>query len=404
MPKKQTSEEQLHQLWQKLRPGTILSLRDGRQALLVHPGVANKSDGPDFFMTGIRIEGILHVGNTEIHVNENDWFAHGHQDDPKYTEILLHVILNEGANTTTGKATFVFPPQWIEESLVDTTNFEWPSRSLTQKEWLALLEQKGILRLWDKADRVRAIASICSFDLQQVFFITVLKAYGLPFNEEAMEILALQLPYHRLARHPDSTFIEAILCGFAGFLSTYDKDRFPPKYHEEWTYYAEKFHVEPLPILIWKHSSVRPHSFPENRIIQAAAFFNWYFTSSETFQRWHNGEIPDPELFAVSPGNDWLTHRASFSGFRPAAYPGQDSRKVLFINGLIPFLLFYSEYAKRNENGAVIIEKLKKLPAENNSTIRQFCSQVNIEHKKMNMLQAQGVLSMMKNTRNFIQK
>lgn len=59
------------------------------------PGLPNPGDGPDF--TGAKVLMDDHIalhGDIEIHVNEGDWYRHGHHDDKRYNSVILHVVLH----------------------------------------------------------------------------------------------------------------------------------------------------------------------------------------------------------------------------------------------------------------------------------------------------------------------
>ena len=53
-------------------------LTDNTPFEIVNTGLHNHDSGPDFFNAKIKIDGILWVGNVEIHVNASDWHKHHH--------------------------------------------------------------------------------------------------------------------------------------------------------------------------------------------------------------------------------------------------------------------------------------------------------------------------------------
>jgi hypothetical protein len=61
--------------------------------LVIHTGTWNRfAPGPDFRNACIRIGEITWFGDVEIHVKSSDWVKHKHQTDPKYRNVILHVV------------------------------------------------------------------------------------------------------------------------------------------------------------------------------------------------------------------------------------------------------------------------------------------------------------------------
>jgi hypothetical protein len=60
---------------------------------VIHTGTWNRfAPGPDFRNACIRIGKITWYGDVEIHVKSSDWVKHKHQTDPKYHNVILHVV------------------------------------------------------------------------------------------------------------------------------------------------------------------------------------------------------------------------------------------------------------------------------------------------------------------------
>ena len=87
------NEYYLHFLWKNKRlPLHQLKAVDGEKIEILHVGYYNTDSGPDFFNGQIEIEQIKHSGNIEMHVKSSDWNVHGHQHDPAYSNVILHVV------------------------------------------------------------------------------------------------------------------------------------------------------------------------------------------------------------------------------------------------------------------------------------------------------------------------
>lgn len=88
-------ESDLARAWWRLQPRTRLPLSDGRSYLLLYGGQPGSSVGPDVHdvvLCSPQEEADQLVGDVEFHVRAGDWFVHGHQDDPRYNQVILHVV------------------------------------------------------------------------------------------------------------------------------------------------------------------------------------------------------------------------------------------------------------------------------------------------------------------------
>ena len=88
-------ERLIQQIWEK---GDFMTddLRtiDGEALNINDSGKWNLAEeGPDFKGARISIDGQTIEGDVEIHFEEKDWTRHGHDQDPAYARVILHVVL-----------------------------------------------------------------------------------------------------------------------------------------------------------------------------------------------------------------------------------------------------------------------------------------------------------------------
>src|ERR1039458_8582971 len=69
-----------------------LQTSDGEPLTVMQCGKLNKDAGPDFLEAKIKVGNTILVGNVELHVKSSDWLRHGHQNDPAYQNLILHVV------------------------------------------------------------------------------------------------------------------------------------------------------------------------------------------------------------------------------------------------------------------------------------------------------------------------
>ena len=88
-------EEFLHYIWKyKLYRNNNLTSQKGEKIKIVNQGTHNFDSGPDFFNAKIKINDTVWAGNVEIHINSSDWYAHNHDSDKAYDNVILQVVFN----------------------------------------------------------------------------------------------------------------------------------------------------------------------------------------------------------------------------------------------------------------------------------------------------------------------
>ena len=90
----QVPETVLHEAWRRAdRSRAPVSTVDGKRYRVLYSGMPGGSYGPDFRDAVLeRDDGSEVVGDVEVHREPADWFAHGHDSDPKYGRVLFHAV------------------------------------------------------------------------------------------------------------------------------------------------------------------------------------------------------------------------------------------------------------------------------------------------------------------------
>lgn len=91
-------EDFLHYVWkfQKLEVVDFYT-SDDEKLHIKDQGSHNLNSGPDFFNAQIELDNQLWAGNVEIHIKSSDWYAHRHETDPAYDNVILHVVWEHDA-------------------------------------------------------------------------------------------------------------------------------------------------------------------------------------------------------------------------------------------------------------------------------------------------------------------
>jgi hypothetical protein len=93
------NERFLRQIWQKkLFDHNELKTLDGSPLEIFDTGSPNNDGGPDFLKAKIKVGSEEYTGDIEIHQNISDWLLHSHSGNPKYNNIVLHVVLYNQAS------------------------------------------------------------------------------------------------------------------------------------------------------------------------------------------------------------------------------------------------------------------------------------------------------------------
>ena len=88
-------EDFLHYVWRfKKLNTTNLKTIQGNELVIKNFGLYLGTEGPDFFNAQLYIDGQLWAGTVEMHVNASDWYAHHHEIDAAYDNVILHVVWN----------------------------------------------------------------------------------------------------------------------------------------------------------------------------------------------------------------------------------------------------------------------------------------------------------------------
>lgn len=76
---------------------TALQTSDGRDVRVLAAGTLNTGGGPDFREAVVQIGGVTYRGDVEIHRTLIEWLHHHHGKDPRYNNVVLHVVLEQPA-------------------------------------------------------------------------------------------------------------------------------------------------------------------------------------------------------------------------------------------------------------------------------------------------------------------
>ena len=378
-------EQLLHYVWKhKIFPLKELKTTTGQQVEVIDTGLANTDAGPDFFNAKLKLDGVLWIGNIEIHERSSDWFKHGHHADAGYNSVILHIASEIDMEISRSNGERIPQIQLIcpeavrtnYKELLETDSYPPCYRIIpslppfTAHSWMTALQME---RFEQKATLLNERLKRCQGNWEDAFFITLARNFGFGLNGDAFETWAHRLPFRAVDKHRNDLFqIEAIFFGQAGILEDSDGDGYYLRLKKEYTYLQHKFGLIPMDASLWRFLRLRPANFPHIRIAQLACLYHRAYgllsriMETETLQGVR-------DILKGGTSEYWLTHY-TFGGSSPSRPKtlSNTSLDLLIINTVVTFLYAYGLHKGNRVLCARAGSFLKELKAENNYITRMW--------------------------------
>lgn len=378
-------EHLLHYVWKhRIFPLKELKTTLGQQLEVVDAGLVNRDAGPDFFNAKIKLDGVLWVGNIEIHTSSSDWAKHGHHTDVAYDNVVLHVASRIDADVyrSNGEAIPQLQmecPEYVRnnyQELIATDSYPPCYRiipalsSFTVHSWMSALQME---RFEQKAAQLAERLKLCNNHWEDAFFMTLARNFGFGLNGDAFETWAKHIPLRAVDKHRDNLFqIEALFFGQAGILADRNGDDYYLKLKKEYEYLAHKFGLTPMDVTRWRFLRLRPNNFPHIRIAQLACLYHRsYGLLSQLMEKDTLKEIRD--VLRGGTSAYWVNHY-TFGGCsvsRPKTL-SDSSLDLLIVNTVVTFLYAYGIHKGKEEWCTRATAFLEELKPENNHIIRMW--------------------------------
>ena len=399
-------EDFLHHVWKFLKFNTTsLETTDGASLSIVQVGQHNQNAGPDFFNGQVRINDQLWAGNIEIHIKSSDWYAHRHEEDKAYDNVVLHVVWEHDVDVYTKDGnplpTFVLKgrvmkqtlnayhqlfgskKQWIncESSFAEVDEF-------TINNWL---ERLFIERLASKNELLLSLLSDSKNDWEALLFLLLCKNFGLKVNGASFLSIGQSVDFS-VARKCAASFtsLEALLFGQAGFLQTDDDDSYVSELKKEYNFLTAKFQLDNTVVIAPKYFRLRPPNFPTVRLSQLAGL---YVKQKELFTDVISATSLEDyyKIFDVKASAYWESHYnfGVMSTTRKKKLT-KDFIHLLLINTVLPLKYCYAKFQGKDISEA-LFELATSIPAEENSIIRKYNS---LKKVTSSALDSQGLLQL----------
>lgn len=382
-------ESFLHYVWQfQYFDKRDLKTLAGEPVEIFHTGLLNHNSGPDFSDAKLRIGSMEWAGSVEIHTKASGWYDHGHDLDPAYENVVLHVVWSADRKVQRSDGTempTISLEGRVDDSLINRFKKLVESTSSIPCEKLfftvndlvhySMLDKALMLRLENRAQRISQLLAATNNDWEEVTYQLIARNFGFKINYDPFLQLANSVPRKILLKHGDNlTQIEALLFGQAGFLDFGLKDDYFQLLQREYKLLSAKYELsnQKLNKEHWKFMRLRPANFPSIRIAQFCAL---YFKNQNLFSKLIEAESESQlkSVFEIHTSDYWHHHyRFGRKTIRSISGMGKESVDNLIINTVVPLLVAYGK--SQDDQGIIdrAISFLNALPAERNKITKSW--------------------------------
>lgn len=386
-------EDFLHYVWkfQKLQ-GSNFNTSNSENLHIKNQGAHNLNSGPDFFNAQIELDGQLWAGNVEIHIKSSDWYAHGHQTDAAYDNVILHVVWEHDSEIFR-KDGSVIPTLVLKELVPKSTLDRYQKLFSKEKKWINCendfadvdsfvienwLERLYIERLQKKQEMLLRELEDTQNHWEALLFRMLCKNFGLNINGESFFSIAKSVHFsvvHKCSKKQQE--FEALLMGQAGLLDGQKEDGYFQELKSDYEYLKRKFSLQNEGVIAPLFFRLRPPNFPTIRIAQLASVYNKQDNLFSKIIDLKNTE-DFYTLFDVVASEYWNTHY----NFGVASKECKKRITKSFINLLIINTVLPIKFCYAVQHGQDASEEILKIaseiPSEKNGIVDKFNSLKNI--------------------------
>jgi len=394
------TERLLQYIWQfQYFNKNELIAANGETVQVIHPGIFNHNQGPDFSNAKILIDHTTWAGTVELHLKTSDWYRHGHQDDKNYANVVLHVVWEHDKNNETlqqsipiielrSRVAKILLQRY--DDLMHSVAFIPCEKSIAAVKditWQGWKERLLAGRLLRKANIAETFLQQNNFHWEETFWWLLARNFGMKVNADAFEAVARSISLNILAKHKSQIHqLEALLMGQAGLLEKDFEEDYPVLLKKEYRFLQNKYGLQRVKIPLYS-LRMRPSNFPAIRLAELAMLVH---ESSHLFSKIKEaasaGEIK--KFFEVTANDYWHYHyqfdeQSSFKRKKT----GETMIDNVIINTVAPVLFAYGNYHGEEKYKNKAIQCLEEIAAEKNLITKGFI-ELNIENKNARDSQA----------------
>ena len=412
---------------------------------IISTGVRNHDSGPDFKDISIKINDEILQGDLEIHRTAGDWFVHGHQNDPAYNNVILHLIFGERDSdsipvrhdrhpipiqvfTDIPDQKIIYFISHIKQSHYSASSlFNCYFSHLDDAAKTMILDRAGLERILLKSKRFADLRSFFSWN--QIIYMGFMESLGYSKNQRPFLKLAQMVPFETLQSQcreesSDMTIIkiQALLFGTAGLLPSQDtklmsvernRSAFISELESTWKDINSKIGYNPMDKSLWRFFRLRPNNFPTRRIAGASYVLERFMNKGilETCVRMIDRMFESPHhlmqeletLVICRATGYWENHYLLTSDdvvtSAATTLIGRDRAIEIIINVIVPCIIAYSGEAEDKVLYSHALNLIKNHPVQaSNSITREMSKTLMLSEMKLirTTLRQQGLIHLYK--------
>jgi hypothetical protein len=379
-----------------------LMTEDHQSVFIIHQGIHNTDQGPDFLHARIRLNDIELCGSVELHIKTSDWYQHGHTGDDHYKNVILHVVWDHNVAfdlpipviSLHGRVSSVLLQHY---SMMMTKDNRIPCAAHLNKTDRLIIDQwkERMLaeRLTYKVSMICTIADKSKQYDEEIFWLLIFRNMGMPVNADALEAIYRSVPFKVWMQcRMRIQVMEALLLGQANLLAGEPEEDYIIMLQNEYRHIKRKYDLRSQHLLI-SNLRMRPAHFPLMRMVQLAML--WHMHPDLHTYMMHADSVDDMrKKLMVSTNDFWQNHYSlSAPSQRREKQLGHTMADLLLINTILPFRYYKVMQSKNETEKEKVIDLYHEIPAEHNAIIRRWKSLGVAAHKAAD---SQGLLHLYK--------
>jgi hypothetical protein len=332
----------------------------------------------------------------EIDLQAGGWRAHGHDRNPNFKYVILHVVWDEPKRTE-NVPTILSLKKFLDAPLTELAlaleneyglpenlrgKCSAPLRELSKPRLTELLHAAAKVRFQNKAGAILSRAKNSGWE--QALWENLFRALGYKHNVWPMQNLAETKS--RWARGAESAFeLQARLLGVSGLLPDEltrvqkSSDTFLRRTWDFWWRDRDEFESCILPRAVWKFHGLRPANHPQRRLALAS---HWLAAENlvSKIENWCAAELPEKqlpeslrEIFQIERDEFWSWHWTFRSARmkKPQPLLGEARVTDLAVNVVLPWLWIRAKEGGNEKLQRQVEQRFFAWPAaEDNSVLK----------------------------------
>ena len=368
-------------------------------------GSHNTNSGPDFFNAQIELDGQLWAGNIEIHIKSSDWYAHCHQMDPAYDNVILHVVWEHDSEIFRKDGTTI--TTFVMKNHVPKTTLEHYKMLFSKEQkWINCenefenvedflignwLERLYFERLQKKEEMLLKELKLTQNHWENLLFRLLCKNFGLKVNNESFFSIAKSMDFSVVKKCSQERLdLEALLLGQAGLLEGEKEEWYFKTLKAKYEYLKHKFELTNANVIVPKFFRLRPPNFPTVRLAQFAVL---YSERNNLFSQIIDAKTKNDfyGIFDICASDYWDTHyNFGISSLKRKKRITKSVTDLLIINTIIPLKFCYA-VQQGLDISSELLELASEISSEENTIVKNFNSLKTISK---NAYQSQALLQL----------